>query len=193
MEGSSPRVKLSPAEEEDWSKVVESMQDRYFEPGFHWDVLPDGSIAYSDSSAYAIKLARPDGSVTDVLRRPLSPQGASERIRQGMIASRLQRLEEWLARGSSYRCAFYYAGFRGAPPEDSESRVLPRSPRGAGDRGHVGRRAVDSAPRRGSMGRRRADRCLQRGSRVPGNAAGRRPGDASRLRTRRSRGPFGTR
>ena len=36
-----------------------------------------------------------------MLRRPLSPQGVSERIRQGMIASRLQRLEEWLTRGSS--------------------------------------------------------------------------------------------
>ena len=44
---------------------------------------PNGMIAYSDSSAYAIKLARPDGSVTDVLRRPLSPQEVSERIRQG--------------------------------------------------------------------------------------------------------------
>ena len=96
-----PDVQLSPAEEEDWSKVFETMQDRYFEPGFHWDVLPNGIIAYSDSSAYAIKLARADGSVTDVLRRPLSPQEVSERIRQGMIASRLQRLEEWLTRGSS--------------------------------------------------------------------------------------------
>ncbi len=96
-----PDVQLSPAEEEDWSKVVETMQDRYFEPGFHWDVLPDGTIAYSDSSAYAIKLARPDGSVTDVLRRPLSPHGVSEPIRQGTIASRVQRLEDWLARGSS--------------------------------------------------------------------------------------------
>ena len=33
------------------------MEDRFFEPGLHWDVLPDGTIAYSDSSAYAIKLA----------------------------------------------------------------------------------------------------------------------------------------
>ena len=115
-----PEVKLSPAEEEDWAKVVASMQDRYFEPGFYWDVLPDGSIAYSDSSAYAIKLARPDGSVTDVLRRPLWPQGASERIRQGMIASRLQRLDEWLARGSSTGVPFI-------TPDSEERRRRIRS------------------------------------------------------------------
>ena len=88
-----PEVGLSPAEEEDWAKVVASMEDRYFEPAFDWDVLPDGTIAYSDSSAYAIKLASPDGSVTDVLRRPLSPQGVSQRIRRATIASRLERLE----------------------------------------------------------------------------------------------------
>ena len=116
-----PDVKLSPAEEEDWSKVVESMQDWYFEPGFHWDVLPDGTIAYSDSSDYAIKLARPDGSVTDVLRRPLSPQGVSERIRQAVIASRLQRLEEQLERGPSSAVLFIVPD-----PEESRRKIRDR-------------------------------------------------------------------
>ena len=96
-----PELQLEAADLEDWSKVVSSLEDRYFEPGFHWDVLPDGTIAYSDSSAYAIKLARPDGSVIDVLTRPFSAQPVSERIRQGMIDWRLQRLEAWLAMGSS--------------------------------------------------------------------------------------------
>ena len=86
---------------EDWPKVVRSIQDRYYEPGLHWDVLPDGTIAYSDSSAYAIKLASPDGSVIDVLRRPFSPQAVSGRIRQATIAFHLQRREEWLANNSS--------------------------------------------------------------------------------------------
>lgn len=96
-----PGVSLSSADETDWSRMVATTEDRYFEPEFHWDVLPDGTIAYSDSSAYAIRLARPDGSVIDVLSRPLSPEPVSERIRRGMIASRLQRLEERLAEGSS--------------------------------------------------------------------------------------------
>lgn len=89
-----PELTLSPGDEEDWGKVVASMEDRYFEPGFHWDVLPDGTIAYSDSTAYAIKLASPDGSVTDVLRRPLSPQAVSPRIRRATVAYRLARFDE---------------------------------------------------------------------------------------------------
>lgn len=92
----APRLEpgLSSADEEDWGKVVASMEDRYFEPGFYWDVLPDGTIAYSDSTAYAIKLASPDGSVTDVLRRPLSPQAVSARIRRAAIAYHLERFNE---------------------------------------------------------------------------------------------------
>ncbi len=96
-----PDVSLSSADAADWSRVVATTEDRHFEPGFHWDVLPNGTIAYSDSSAYAIKLARPDGSVIAVLTRPPSPEAVSERIQQEMIASRLQLLEERLARGSS--------------------------------------------------------------------------------------------
>ncbi|MDE0358141.1 MAG: hypothetical protein OXN92_10500 [Gammaproteobacteria bacterium] len=89
-----PEPGLSPPDEQDWGKVVASMEDRYFEPGFHWDVLPDGTIAYSDSTAYAIKLASPEGSVTDVLRRPLSPQPVSARIRRATIAYQLERFNE---------------------------------------------------------------------------------------------------
>ncbi len=107
-----PDVGLSSADEADWSRVVATTEDRYFEPGFHWDVLPDGAIAYSDSSAYAIKLARPDGSIIHVLTRPLSPEAVSERIQQEMIASRLQLLEERLAGGSSSTGVL--------PPQDPE-------------------------------------------------------------------------
>ena len=116
-----PGVNLSSADEADWSRVVATTEDRYFEPGFHWDVLPDGTIAYSDSSGYAIKLARPDGSVIDVLRRPLSPEAVSERIQQGLIASRLERFEERLAGGSSS------AGLLPPrDPEESRQRIRDR-------------------------------------------------------------------
>ena len=89
-----PEAALSPTELEDWPKVVASMEDRYYEPAFVWDVLPDGTIAWSDSSAYAIKLASPDGSLTDVLRRPFAPQEVSRRIRRATIDYHLDRLEE---------------------------------------------------------------------------------------------------
>ena len=105
---------------EDWPAIVAAVEDRYFEPGFHWDVLPDGTIAYSDSSAYVIKLASPDGSVTEVLRRPLLPEAVSERIRRGTIAFHLQRLEEWLATPPSTSLPI------GRDPEQSRRRIRDR-------------------------------------------------------------------
>ena len=114
-----PGVSLSSAGEADWSRVVATTEDRYFEPEFHWDVLPDGTIAYSDSSAYAIKLASPDGSVSEVLRRPLAPQAVSERIRQATIAFHLQRFEEQSAGASSSAMPF-------APPDPEERRQRTR-------------------------------------------------------------------
>ena len=62
-----------------------------FEPALLFDVLPSGGIAFSDSSAYAIKLADRSGAISRVLRRPISPLPATEAIRQ---AERDHRLEE---------------------------------------------------------------------------------------------------
>ena len=67
---------------------------RYFEPPFLWDVLPDGTIAYSDSSTYAVKLAKPGGAVIDVLRRPFSPMPISDAIRRKMIDLSLRTMED---------------------------------------------------------------------------------------------------
>ena len=67
---------------------------RHLEPGFHWDPLPGGGIAYSDSSTYAVKIAGPEGEVIDVLRRPLSPETVTERIREGTIDYRVRKTKE---------------------------------------------------------------------------------------------------
>ena len=69
-------------------------QIRYFEPPFFWDVLPAGTIAYSDSTGYAIKLVRPGGTVVDVLRRPFSPIAVTDRIRRETIDRALREFEE---------------------------------------------------------------------------------------------------
>ncbi|MDE2762509.1 MAG: hypothetical protein OXQ94_01495 [Gemmatimonadota bacterium] len=66
---------------------------RYFEPGFFWDLLPDGTIAWSDSSAYAIKLAGPGGEVIDVLTRPIPPEAVTRSIREGTIADAIRQME----------------------------------------------------------------------------------------------------
>ena len=86
---------LNPADLLDPSAMIGLMDDtRFFEPGFHWDLLPDGAIAYSDSSAYAVKIADPQGSVTDMLRRPLAPEPVTPRIRSGMVEHALRVMEE---------------------------------------------------------------------------------------------------
>ncbi|MCY4573609.1 MAG: 6-bladed beta-propeller [Gemmatimonadetes bacterium] len=68
----------------------------FFEPDLHWDALPDGTIAYSDSSAYAIRLVAPDGSLIGVLRRPHEPEPVNARIRSGMIEQALREFADQL-------------------------------------------------------------------------------------------------
>jgi hypothetical protein len=69
-------------------RTVVSFETLY-EPELLWDVLPDGTIAYSDSTAYVIKFAQPTGRLTAVLRRPMEPEPVTRRIRS-------QAREEWL-------------------------------------------------------------------------------------------------
>lgn len=77
------------------SAMVGMMGKRlFFEPRFRWDLLPDGTIAYSDSSAYAVKFAEPGGPVTDVLRRPLQPEPVTGRIRSATVERELRQQDE---------------------------------------------------------------------------------------------------
>ena len=78
--------------------LEEFVDSRYFKPGFHWDVLPDGTIAWSDSSAYAIRLATAEGEVVDILRRPISPEGVTKSVRETTVAHELRELERELER-----------------------------------------------------------------------------------------------
>ena len=75
---------------------IESMR-RFLDPELLWDVLPDGIIAYSDSSAYAIKLARAGGPVIDVLRRPFPVESVTQRIRSAVIAEQVRIEREYIA------------------------------------------------------------------------------------------------
>ena len=43
-------------------------------------VLPDGSVAFSDSSTYAIKIARPGAGVWRILKRPFQPIRVTNRV-----------------------------------------------------------------------------------------------------------------
>ena len=75
--------------------------ETHFEPAMIWDVLPDGTIAYSDSSAYAIKLADGRGEAKGVLRRELYPEPVTRRIRSGMIEEKLREMDEQMEEGGA--------------------------------------------------------------------------------------------
>lgn len=77
---------------------------RTFEPPLLVGVLPDGGVAFADSSAYAIKVVEggvgEDGVVegrgrpTRILRRPFDPRPVTERMREAEKERRLAELEE---------------------------------------------------------------------------------------------------
>lgn len=63
-----------------------------FEPDLLFDGLPSGGVAFSDSSAYAIKLTDPSGVVVRVLRRPIPPMQVTDAMAR---AERERRLGRW--------------------------------------------------------------------------------------------------
>ncbi|MCY4399395.1 MAG: hypothetical protein OXE96_08670 [Gemmatimonadetes bacterium] len=71
---------------------------RTFDPGLFVGPLPGGGVAFSDSTAYAIKLTGPDGAVSRILGRPFFPQPVTDRI----LAAEIERqLEEYVAMEAS--------------------------------------------------------------------------------------------
>ena len=69
---------------------------KVFGPEILAGVLPDGSVAFSDSSAYAIKIARPGAGVWRILKRPFHPIPVTDRV----IEAETERLvRRWEARG----------------------------------------------------------------------------------------------
>ena len=71
--------------------VLVPQYHRAFRPDFHWGVLPDGSVAFSDSSTYTVKIAAADSGVVRVLRRPIRPEPVTDRL---MRAERRRQLDE---------------------------------------------------------------------------------------------------
>ena len=63
-----------------------------FRPTLQAGVLPSGAVVYTDSSAYAIKMAAPDGLVTRILTRPFEPSPVTDRIKAAEIERRLEGL-----------------------------------------------------------------------------------------------------
>ncbi len=66
----------------------------HFAPPVIWDVLPDGTIGYADSTAYAINLIGPDGRSKGMLERPLQPEKVTAGIRSALVEHELKENEE---------------------------------------------------------------------------------------------------
>ena len=67
---------------------------RTFEPPLLVGVLPDGGVALSDSSGYAIEIFDGTGQAVRVLRRPFDARPVTERMEEAERARRLAELEE---------------------------------------------------------------------------------------------------
>ncbi len=71
-------------------------RSRYAElsPRLHWGVLPGGAVAFSDSSAYAIKIAAVGTGVSRILTRPLRPEPVTDDLILDWKNGSLENLEE---------------------------------------------------------------------------------------------------
>ena len=72
-----------------------------FAPEVVAGALPDGRLVYTDSSAYAIKVAAGNGNLTRVLTRPFRPEPVTGRIRDREIERQLEESEERAARSNA--------------------------------------------------------------------------------------------
>lgn len=63
-----------------------------FEPALLFDALPSGGIAYSDSSAYALKVTDASGVLTRVLRRAIEPMPVTDGMRQRERERRIEAM-----------------------------------------------------------------------------------------------------
>lgn len=70
-----------------------------FAPKVRYDAAYDGAIVFSDSTAYAIKVATADGDVERVLRRPFTATPVNRRIRQRAKVAMREQLEAELEAG----------------------------------------------------------------------------------------------
>ena len=64
-----------------------------FVPDLVFDVLPGGGVAYSDSSAYAVKIQPASGAPARVVSRPLQPELVTEQLRERARARMIEAME----------------------------------------------------------------------------------------------------
>lgn len=93
-------------------------EDHQFAPRLSAGVLPDGGVAFVDSSAYAIKIAGRRGVVSRVLTRPFRAVPVTEDMRAAHIERELEDLQAMADRGDETQKAM--AEFLRAQLESTE-------------------------------------------------------------------------
>ena len=92
VEGWAPREGTELPPVFDFEELLETVGEEWgFEPEVLFDAMPAGGVAFSDSSAYAIKLTDASGAISRILRRPIRPLPVTERMQR---AERERRLEQ---------------------------------------------------------------------------------------------------
>ena len=67
---------------------------RIFDPGFFVGALPGGGVAFSDSTAYRIKVTDPAGGIARILSRPFEPEPVTDQIVEDEIERQLEEIEQ---------------------------------------------------------------------------------------------------
>ncbi len=92
VEAWAPRVPTELPAGAGFEDVLDMVGEEWgFEPEVLFDTKLAGGVAFSDSSAYAIKLTDASGATSRILRRPIRPLPVTEQLRR---AERERRLEQ---------------------------------------------------------------------------------------------------
>ena len=92
VEGWAPRAPSELPAGADFEDLLDMIGEEWgFEPELLFDPLPWGGVAFSDSSAYAIKVTDSSGQVSRILRRAIRPLRVTERMRRTERERRLER------------------------------------------------------------------------------------------------------
>ena len=76
---------------------------RTFAPRLYWGIMPDGRVAFSDSTTYAVKIAAAGAGIVRILTRPIPPEAVTDRVIRAEKRRRLTQLEEEAEPGEDLR------------------------------------------------------------------------------------------
>lgn len=95
----TPPEEISASDVLEYSRLLTMLVDgEFFAPSLRWDVLPDGAVAYADSTTYAVRAVSPGEAVADFVRRPIQPEAVSNRLRSAAVDREMDRLTAVLER-----------------------------------------------------------------------------------------------